>query len=681
MLPIIQIGLVTAQHSSAQKNGIAPLDGNGTFSGIVSGAITGSIQSTFSSATTVSIIAGGANYKVGDTVQDDHGGSGTVTSVDSSGGVTGYSISPSLIPTSDISALRRPSSTSGSGYNFAFKYTQSSQVNFSLGINELTSVKRYLNLRGLSFDGTDTTSVVAQVFASLPNYAVYDVSSSTNTFDVTSSGVTGNRDYLVNDSAHKNNYYGDGSILATLDQGLTYRRNVESNTDWAANQMSSLTYGYVGSNDPTNQKNLWVNTVLGKDHKGNVVDSRGNMTALQSDLESFSFGDAHNFDTNAVFTNIRHGSDWQWANLSVIHEPSSQPFIWFNTQEWLGEWDWGGWGEDGGPNDNRRHSLMITGWQVGGGFNHNWQASHAYNVNDQIQITVNGVLCSATVITAGTTGSTTPDWSTVMANAEGAFSTLNTTNIPTVTDGTVVWRYNGIMRMTIDNAMIVSYQPDSSHNQDADLPANEYGHRTPMLYHSFLKTDAVFDTAILNFASAQWPLNSTAVWARVPKDFYIDLGATYNSTSTNNDNLFGYDSSSAALVYKHSGNTVFAVSDSGSLSSSQINTNGESHFAAGTFSDPDVGSARDAKFGNKGIAVSGGIKTDTINVTSGLTAASLLTVAHTYATLPSSPVTGQHVFCSDCYSKLREDGDTATGILVYWNGTRWNDVLGLQAQH
>lgn len=235
--------------------------------------------------------------------------------------------------------------------------------------------------------------------------------------------------------------------------------------------------------------------------------------------------------------------------------------------------------------------------------------------------------------------------------------------------------------MVIANAMDVSYQPDNSHGQDADLPANSYGTRTTMQYHSFLKTDAVFDTAILDFGSAQWPLNSTAVWARVPKDFYIDMNATYNSTSTNNRNLFGYDSSTSSLTYKYQGNSVFSVSDDGTVSANQINTNGESHFSLGAFSDPDVGTARDAKFGNRGIAVSGGIKTDTINVTGALSAASILPIAVTYSALPSSPSVGQYVYCSDCYSKLREDSDTSTGILVFWNGSRWNDILGLAVQH
>lgn len=55
----------------------------------------------------------------------------------------------------------------------------------------------------------------------------------------------------------------------------------------------------------------------------------------------------------------------------------------------------------------------------------------------------------------------------------------------------------------------------------------------------------------------------------------------------------------------------------------------------------------------------------------------------TYANLGTPTVSGLSRFCSDCYSKLREDGDTATGVLVFWNlSTKtWRDVLGLAVLH
>lgn len=57
-----------------------------------------------------------------------------------------------------------------------------------------------------------------------------------------------------------------------------------------------------------------------------------------------------------------------------------------------------------------------------------------------------------------------------------------------------------------------------------------------------------------------------------------------------------------------------SITESGT-SNPIIAITGESHFSNGTFTDPDSGVGRDAKFGHGGIAVTGGIKTDSINVT------------------------------------------------------------------
>lgn len=64
-----------------------------------------------------------------------------------------------------------------------------------------------------------------------------------------------------------------------------------------------------------------------------------------------------------------------------------------------------------------------------------------------------------------------------------------------------------------------------------------------------------------------------------------------------------------------------------------------------------------------------------------LTVKSLIAKAFSYSTLPTSVAAGQSVFCSDCYSKLREDSDTQTGVVVYWNGSRWNDSMGIAIMH
>lgn len=48
---------------------------------------------------------------------------------------------------------------------------------------------------------------------------------------------------------------------------------------------------------------------------------------------------------------------------------------------------------------------------------------------------------------------------------------------------------------------------------------------------------------------------------------------------------------------------------------------------------------------------------------------------------PGSNQAGIVRYCSNCYSKLQENGDTDRGIPVNWDGKRWNDAIGIPAQH
>lgn len=55
-----------------------------------------------------------------------------------------------------------------------------------------------------------------------------------------------------------------------------------------------------------------------------------------------------------------------------------------------------------------------------------------------------------------------------------------------------------------------------------------------------------------------------------------------------------------------------------------------------------------------------------------------------YTSLPTKGmVDAQRMYCSDCYSKLREAGDKSTGIIVIWHAadSSWRDGMGLLVQH
>lgn len=55
--------------------------------------------------------------------------------------------------------------------------------------------------------------------------------------------------------------------------------------------------------------------------------------------------------------------------------------------------------------------------------------------------------------------------------------------------------------------------------------------------------------------------------------------------------------------------------------------------------------------------------------------------AVTYSNLPTNPNIGTEVFCTDCYSSLRDPSDTQLGVKTNWNGSRWNDMVGKEIQH
>lgn len=122
--------------------------------------------------------------------------------------------------------------------------------------------------------------------------------------------------------------------------------------------------------------------------------------------------------------------------------------------------------------------------------------------------------------------------------------------------------------------------------------------------------------------------NGSDTFVRDPNgDFHLEPNASdFVNDGTSTLNAKSINSDSGKIKSDGSGNltvdgylTLNGVLTEGGPYNPIISITGESHFANGTFTDPDTGVARDAKFGGAGIAVRGGIKTDTLNVTSKVT--------------------------------------------------------------
>lgn len=101
-----------------------------------------------------------------------------------------------------------------------------------------------------------------------------------------------------------------------------------------------------------------------------------------------------------------------------------------------------------------------------------------------------------------------------------------------------------------------------------------------------------------------------------------------------------------------------------------------SHDSVASFADPDPNVVRDLKLGQDGLAVLGGIKTDTLTATKAVVVPGV-----TYANLPTSATVGTVIFCSDCYSSLRDSTNTDLGLLVTWNSKHWVDGVGNWVTH
>ena len=52
-----------------------------------------------------------------------------------------------------------------------------------------------------------------------------------------------------------------------------------------------------------------------------------------------------------------------------------------------------------------------------------------------------------------------------------------------------------------------------------------------------------------------------------------------------------------------------------------------------------------------------------------------------YSSLPSSAPNGAEATCSDCWSASNSNGQSASGIHVYWLNNQWSDALGVAVKH
>ncbi|MFT8307045.1 hypothetical protein [Acetobacter malorum] len=413
-------------------------------------------------------------------------------------------------------------------------------------------------------------AAISALLAKVPSHSEIVVPSG-NVPDSNSITVPSGKAYVIHYSggnADGSRFIGDGNVAEGVSSGRSLYRYVSGNLNFNSNFFSQFENRYSGPARPE-QNNVWLYSTTGVDHNFNQVSGyQGSTSTLRVDLNSFSRADEKSFDIGLQSNVYRRGTAWGWGNLSVIEELTGEMLLAHNTQEYVGEWDLSGFGNDDpaslyNPMVASRHGFLFSTWNSGGGYGQAWQAGHNYRAGDAIEATIEGVLYSFIATKGGTSGATAPSLS-VTADPD----TITAPDIAhAVTDGTVQWAFNGRMLMQISCMVCVSYQADTLHSPDRGLPADPgTGKRIPVAFGTIVSSNALVYNAGIDFSVLKYT-QPAHVFLRTQADSYLDV--TGDGTSAGqNMHLLGYDSTRKALTYKVNGVPVLSVKDSGAIVSS-----------------------------------------------------------------------------------------------------------------
>ena len=125
---------------------------------------------------------------------------------------------------------------------------------------------------------------------------------------------------------------------------------------------------------------------------------------------------------------------------------------------------------------------------------------------------------------------------------------------------------------------------------------------------------------------------------------------------------------------------LFSVYNKSSLDNGAITTDGNGNITANSFVSPAIDKSTIAH------PVEGQNALDSTNhvVWTYLNGSWVhaLPITTTFSALPATGAyVGEEYFCTDCISKLREDGDSQTGIKIHWNGKSFRDSEGIAFTH
>lgn len=270
---------------------------------------------------------------------------------------------------------------------------------------------------------------------------------------------------------------------------------------------------------------------------------------------------------------------------------------------------------------------------------------------------------------------------------ESSFTNMAIYDVPTVTDGSVVWQFGQNHNETIESMLYITGGASVGTIVSGD----------GIKIH-----DAVVDTTAMTFE------DSTDASLRMAAGQAIDFTGTATGVSGRNKHTLVYDTATSTLDYTVNGSYVLQINDQGGIltgnnysitrgpgsestlwifgqtgSPSTDGTNSNGDFFINRYGD----SSTTVGTGYLGTALTISRSTGDLETESNITAdgslkakVSIQYPSYAYASLPSVP-SGSVVYCSDCYTAFRANGDTSVGTLTVYNGTSWVDMVGVAINH
>ncbi|MCQ9156411.1 hypothetical protein [Acidomonas methanolica] len=329
---------------------------------------------------------------------------------------------------------------------------------------------------------------------------------------------------------------------------------------------------YDYTNGVSKNSSEWV-----ADHTGVMINaqstltSAGSMNAQQIFLYSNGLAGYGGFDIGETNTIYKHGTNWTWnavfQSSRVAHDPVTYNGITSLSHEYNLEIDMSGSGPDESasafdPMKSSKAMVLLSSWTDSA---IPWGATAFIRAGDARTYQIDGVWQLFVAEQSGVTGSVAPKW---VIDHSKAFK-----------DGTVMWRYSTTVASQIGTAIRLSSQNNGM-----------------VSYGTFLSSDATYYNAVMDFSKVRF-LTDKNVVLRMPKEAGIDFTGDGTALGKNNHWL-GYTANDGKLEYDANGKIQFAVYDNGFIFANSATFGGNATIS-------------------KGVYVTGGVKTDDLNVTSG----------------------------------------------------------------